>query len=275
MKQSIRFSYEEKLFDLIGRRFGELPTWKEFGYGKDLVEHQKRISLSDAILVTSDLLPNVFNAYQLCLDVVGSDMGGDLFIRQSQDMNASVCAYEGRFNMIVHSSLIEKLSLNELRFVFGHELGHVVLGHSAYPLKGIVEAVSDMHEDAAKLLLRFACACEISADRVGLLCCESMINSVSALFSITSGLTGIDEDRILRSFRNQYEVLLTHIDEFKGANVLGRTHPMIPIRFKALELSALDILSLRLRPGDFSWRNFETFDRQIANLIESIDIKGQ
>lgn len=268
-------TYEEKLLNSIGRQFGELPTWNELGHGSDLVESQKRSFLADAILVTPGLLPEVYDAYQECLKTVGCCSDGDLFVCQSQEMNASVCAHDGRFNMLVHSSLIEKLSVAELRFVFGHELGHVVFGHSVYPLKSILEALNDEREDVAKMLLRWSCACEISADRMGLLCCGSMTKSVSALFCISSGLVDIDEDRVLAAFREQYQALLDHIDGVEVANVAGRTHPMMPIRFKAIELSALDILSLRNKPEAFSWRNFEKFERQISDLIESIDIKVQ
>lgn len=247
----------------------------DLGHGSDLIESQKRSFLANAILVTPSLLPEVYDSYQDCLKITGCSSDGDLFVCQSQEMNASVSAHNGRFNMLVHSSLIEKLSDEELRFVFGHELGHVVFGHSVYPLKSILEALSDECEDVAKMLLRWSCACEISADRLGLLCCGSMTKSVNALFCISSGLVGIDEGRVLTTLREQYQTLLDHIDGVEVANVGARTHPMMPIRFKALELSALDILSLRNKPEAFSWRNFERFESQISDLIESIDIKVQ
>ena len=275
MKKKLRFSYEEKLLESIDNQFGELPTWNELGHGRDLVESQKRGFLADAILITPGLLPEVYDAYQDCLQTVGCCSDGDLFVMQSQEMNASVCAHDGRFNMLVHSSLIEKLTIEELRFVFGHELGHVVFGHSVYPLRVILEAISDECEEAVRLLLRWSCACEISADRMGLLCCGSMTKAISALFCISSGLAGIDEDRILATFRGQYQALMKHIDGVEVAKIGARTHPMMPIRFKALELSALDILLLRNEPNAFSWRNFEKFEIQISNLIESIDMKMQ
>ncbi len=275
MEKKIRFAYENRLYDSITRQFGELPTWEEFGIGKDLVESQKRSYLADAILVTPELLPEIYEAYQSCITMIGHDVKGDLFVRQSPDMNASVYAHEGCFNILVNSILIDKFSIEELKFVFGHELGHVVFGHSRFPLKEIIIRLSDTQLDALKLLLRWSCSCEISADRVGLLCCGNMIKSVSTLFKISSGLTNVDDDKILRALRNQYESLLAHIKEFQITNTWGRTHPMIPIRFKALELAALDIVSLRSNPDLFNWKSFEKVDHHICNVIESIDFSMQ
>lgn len=104
-----------------------------------------------------------------------------------------------------------------------------------------------------------------------MLCCGQLTTAVKALFQTSSGLSGIDVDRILRSFRNQYEALEVHIEKASEPQGWVRTHPMIPIRFKALELAALDIVALRQQSKAFSWKGFRAVDEKIASILKPLD----
>jgi len=105
---------------------------------------------------------------------------------------------------------------------------------------------------------------------VGMLCCGQLGAASTALFRTVSGLANIDLDRVLRSFRRQFEELAAQIHLSGQKPVWFRTHPMIPIRFKAMELSALDIIALR-QSGGFSEKGFRRVDAQIAALMEALD----
>jgi Zn-dependent protease with chaperone function len=128
-----------------------------------------------------------------------------------------------------------------------------------------------MDTGAANLLLRYARATEISADRVGLLCCGHLTPAVSALFKISSGLTGVEPDRMLRSLRDQFNDLEQQLQSARTAAGWIRTHPMIPVRFKAMELAALDIIALHRKNPVFSDRGFRRIDQQIAAILEALD----
>ncbi len=77
---------------------------------------------------------------------------------------------------------------------------------------------------------------------------------------------------MLRALRKQYDSLIDHIREYKMNEIMLRTHPMIPIRFKAIELAALDIILLRERSYLFNVKSFSKIDHQIGKVIESIDL---
>jgi tellurite resistance protein len=155
--------------------------------------------------------------------------------------------------------------------VFGHELGHVVFGHSRVPVREILGRDEGVPAALASLLFRWSRAAEVSADRVGLLCCGKLQDAVSALFLTASGILGVDEDRVLRSLRSQYEQLEAHIHDVGGSHGWIRTHPMIPIRFKALELAALDLVALRQRHQGFSWSGFRAIDAKVMGVLEKLD----
>lgn len=268
--EALRFGYEESLLRRITERAGPIPL-RDFSDAQRLLNGRRQDLLGDAVRITADLLPQVYTAYSFCLDLFRGAYSGDLFVRQSPTYNASVFAHEGKFDLLIHSGLLNDFTIDELRFVIGHELGHVAFEHSRFPIHEILSHLREIPPEIASLLLSWSRAAEVSADRIGLLCCGGLTPAVTALFKTASGLRGIHVDRILDSFRGQYEELERGIRKGRDAYRWMRTHPMIPIRFKALEMAALDIVALcRGAPG-FSWKGFRAIDAQIAFILESLD----
>lgn len=271
--ESLRFSYESQMIGEIRRRLGAIPLM-DFNESGRLLECRRRDLLGDAVRITADLLPGVHEIYQSCLDRLGGGFSGDLFIQQSPAYNASVFAHDRRFDILVHSALVKDFEPDELRFVFGHELGHVVFSHTVFPVRDIIANEEGLPPEAARLLLCWSRASEVSSDRIGLLCCGRLSAAAGALFKTASGLSGIDTDRILRSFRLQYEDLERRIHQTQDSPGWVRTHPMIPIRFKAMELAALDIIALGHGSGVFSEKGFRNMDRQISRILAALDMAG-
>jgi len=265
---ALRFSYEHRLLETLRSHLGVIPLI-DFTQSRRLMESRRRDLLGDAARVTGDLLPEIHSAYRSALDMVGGRLSGDLYVQQSSFYNASVFAHAERFDILIHSALIRDFSIDELRFVFGHELGHVAFQHHLFPVREIIAEIGDRDPAATRLLLRYARATEVSADRVGLLCCGQLAPAATALFKTASGLTGIDVDRTLRSLHRQFSDLETQLKSAHDAAGWVRTHPMIPIRFKAMELSALDIVAIA-RIG-FSERGFRQVDRQVGAILEALD----
>jgi len=271
--ESLRFGYESELLKVITAQLGSELSFT-YDKAKNMLDMRRKELLGDAVRVTADLLPEVHEVYQSCLDIIGGDLNGNLFICQSKEYNSNVFAHGKTFDVLIHSALLNDFSTDELRFVFGHELGHVVFEHSRFLIYDILSNVEGISADTADILFRWSRAAELSADRVGLLCCGKLPPAITALFRTASGLSGINVDQILHSFRKQYEELKTQITQVNDPHSWVRSHPMIPIRFKALELAALDIVSLRKQSSSFSWKGFRIIDQQIANLLKSLDVYG-
>ena len=268
--ENLRFGYETKLFQAIEAEIGE-QRGRDSEEAQDLLQMRRRSLLGDAVRITPELLPEVHAAYRECLDVLGGGLTGNLFVLQSSEYNASVLAHDKTFDVVVHSSLLKDFSLPQLKFVFGHELGHVVFGHSKFNIREILSKPDGVAATLASLLFKWSRAAEVSADRVGLMCCGQLRDAVSALFLTASGIQGINDDLVLRSLRGQYDELERHMNEQKGAHGWIRTHPMIPIRFRACELAALDITALRQSHRGFSWSGFRGIDNKIMAVLETLD----
>ena len=267
----LRFSYEKDLVEAISQRFGSHYT-QESNDARLQLEARRRHLLGNATCVTAELLPEVHRAFERCLLILGiPDRLGSLFVQQSSDYNANVLGDGYRFDVVVNSSLVQDFSTDELRFVLGHELGHVAFGHSGVRVDELLNREEPIQANEAMMLFGWSRASEISADRVGLLCAGNLMTATSALFKTSSGLNGTEPKAILRSFRRQYDELNAHIESVGGAYGWARTHPMMAVRFKALELAALDIMALSASSQSFNSGGFQKLDREIARILKALD----
>jgi Zn-dependent protease with chaperone function len=93
----------------------------------------------------------------------------------------------------------------ELRFIIGHELGHVRLGHTRLnSLVGGLAGIPASGGAAAMLALAFLNwnrACELSADRAGLLACGRLDKAVSALVKLVAGPQGLTHAGLEAAYR--------------------------------------------------------------------------
>jgi len=271
----LRFNYESSLLREIETRLGAIPTISQV-QSQNFLALRKRNLLGDAMLISPDVLPEVYEVYTNCLNLFGNDLHGNLFVRQSKEYNANIFSHNKKFDLLIHSALLEDFTPNELSFVLGHELGHVLLGHSQVSMLDLLKLIEDLKPglispETKDLMYRWSRAAELSADRVGLLCCGKLEPAAKALFLTLSGLSGISIDRILNSFHTQYDFLEAHMEKLSDGQSWIGTHPMIPIRFKALELAALDIILLRNQPDVFSQKGFRKVDQKISSILLTLD----
>ncbi len=273
----LRFAYDERLSSQVFQRFGKPATGVLPGHNALLNMRRKHL-LGDAIRITPELLPDVWRAFAQCLRSLGlSAQSGGLYVQQCSEYNANVMSDGENFDIVVNSGLLNDFSLAEFRFVVGHELGHVLYDHHEISLQGLFQQHSMMDERDALLLFGWSRAAEISADRVGLLCAGSVEDAVSAIFKLSSGLNGIDKSLIRASMQQQFEDLKNHIHQWQKNPESRddrhdiRTHPMGPIRFRALEVASAHIASIFNSPMSNKPAPLIALDQRIAALLDAID----
>ena len=84
--------------------------------------------------------------------------------------------------LVIHSRMLEILDDAEMEFVIGHEIGHLALRHTQSPK-------SESGSEYAVLKQQWRSrAAEISADRVGLLGCQSLNVAGRVMIKLASGL---------------------------------------------------------------------------------------
>lgn len=157
----------------------------------------------------------------------------DIFVRSSHECNAFCLPSRkgNRLIMCLYSGLLGSLTSQELLFVMGHEVGHAILKHGETLSIGFDDPnFSPLEVVRAKALER---AREISCDRFGLLACQDLRVASTALFKVTSGLSdrwiSFDETAYSRHFDE-----LSSMSELVDLEDASRTHPLTPLRVKAL-----------------------------------------
>ena len=252
------------------------------------VLRKMKISSSDAywrssmeghsLKVQQELLPDF---YALCQDVkkkLGFDDPVDFYITGDSEVNAfSVAAEEeGKPHIVnVNSELFTLMSEAELRFVLGHELGHLINKDTAlarlinfvFPPEAAVPVTLQykirLHEQLAELV----------ADRYGYMATEDLGVCVTAFFKMASGLDlekmNVSIDALIADNTKRLEYFL------KGTGVSRSSHPVNPIRVQALNLFATvktqkelqegmdELITILLKVGD------DEMDEYMARFIAS------
>lgn len=158
-------------------------------------------------------LRSTFNRLGICDDDVAS------YIYASPDIQAE-CYIEASSKCILRftSSLIEILSEEEFSFVAGHELGHFILNHS--PIDNVSKPQSLEYYIKQR-------AQEISADRLGLIACESLNIAIGALVKTISGLTS-------KHLNFDVGTFISQLKEASDNHLIDSSHPSIIVRCRSL-----------------------------------------
>lgn len=151
-------------------------------------------NISSSVLVGPDQLPTLYRLLTDACETLGMTNVPDLYVRQNPVPNAYTLALTGRRPFIVlHTSLLDLLSDDELQAVIAHELGHLKCDHAVWLTAANVLAlgtvsllpiVSATVEDAVMRWLR---AAELSCDRAALLVVQDPKVVVSSFMKLAGG----------------------------------------------------------------------------------------
>ena len=192
--------------------------------------------------VEKDILPDF---YALCHDVkkkLGFDEPVAFYVTGDSSINAfSISAEEeGQPHIVnVNSAMFDLMSDDELRFVVGHELGHIINKDSA--LKTLIHFVFPPDRSSLPVTLHYKIRlhdqlAELVADRYGYLANGNLDACITAFFKMASGLDlgkmSVSMDALLKDNRKRLDYFL------KGKGLSRHDHPVNPIRVEAIRLFA-------------------------------------
>jgi len=183
--------------------------------------------------VTPQRTPNLERIKQACLDRLHPGQV-DVYVVRSNQLNAYTFGFDNPKDIVLYSSLLSVMDEDELRFVLGHEMGHVALGHTwLNTLLGGMAGVPVTIGAAVIITLAFRSwnrACEFSADRAGLLACGKPQKAISALIKLVAGgvQSQAELQRALQVIEREDDSVLNQLGETLS------THPMIARRIEQI-----------------------------------------
>ena len=144
--------------------------------------------------------------------------------------------------IVLGNFLTTAMSEDQLRFVIGHECGHLAMGHVVYHtaanvagnLSNALPVVGPVIYNTAGFAIKaWSRRSEITADRAGMLCCGSLDLAKKTLMQLEMGFMNsdaVDVNNYVRSSQ-QYRKggILRRIGEYTAE------HPILPKRIQALD----------------------------------------
>lgn len=222
-------AFDEVLRTLFGF-FGEKPVRLAFQ--------------ANAVRVSPTQHARVHRLYENACRVLDAPEAYPVFVTQTPIVNAGAYGMEKPF-IILNSGALELLRDDELQFLLGHELGHVMSGHALYRtmmviLVQLAERGFPMVGLAARAilmgLLEWYRKAELSCDRAGVLAVQDPEVGMRAMLMLAGG--GRSGETNLAEFIRQADEYRAGGDladqVFKVLNVLGTTHPFPVLRVAEL-----------------------------------------
>ena len=185
------------------------------------------------------------NFYNLCHEVqerLNFQEKVDYYVTGDSSINAfSIAAEDSEHPHIVNvnSELFNLMSEDELKFVIGHELGHLINQDTA--LRRLIHFVYPPESTQIPITLQYKIhlhdnLAELVADRYGYIACGNLEACVTAFFKMASGL---DLEKMHVSIDDLLSDNSKHLDYFlKGGGMSHYDHPVNPIRVQAINLFA-------------------------------------
>ena len=236
----------------------------------------RRRLLATSVRLSERMAPTVRRLTDHCIRKLELDIPVELYVFASPQYNAACFKPEdGRLFVMFSSSLLENFTDDELGFVIGHELGHHVYRHHDIPIGYVLRGRSKPNARLALELFAWSRYAEISADRAGAHCTESLASVASALFKLASGLSGRTIEFSLDDFLQQVdEMQLVNGEPGQGAPKEDwfSTHPFSPLRVKALQHYYRSEFAV---DGGSSREDLEVAVQSLMSLMEPSYLEGR
>lgn len=194
---------------------------------------------SNAVRVSETQFPWIWERYVEVCETLDAPRF-ELFVSQTPLVNAGAYGMEKPF-IVLNSGALRLLDKEELTWLLGHELGHIMSGHVLYrTMTVLLLQLAQMGFPVVGLaaravlvaLLEWNRKAELSSDRAGLLAVQNPEAALKAFMKLAGG--GHEEETNLNEFLMQAEEYRTSGDAadlvFKVLNLLGTTHPFHVLR---------------------------------------------
>src|ERR1700722_8091019 len=240
--------------------------------------------LASSVRASEDQFPQLYHDMLDGCYILDLPNVPELFITQDPTVNAMALGTNNPF-LVITTGLLDLMDEEETRFVIGHELGHVLSGHSVY--RTMLYHLINL---AARLsFIPFAWIgfkaviwgleewfrkSELSCDRAGLLAGQDEAAARRALMKLAGGsrLSEVEPDAF-REQAHEYDAVPDLRDSIlKILQLQGNTHPFAVVRFAELDYWATHGEYERILGGDYPRRDEDgnaSVGEEIRNAAKS------
>jgi Zn-dependent protease with chaperone function len=223
--------------------------------------------LASGVKVSERQFPHIHEMLRDGAYILDMDKVPELFVTQTPLVNAMALGTNNPF-IVINTGVVDLMDAEELRFIIGHELGHVLSGHAVYRtmlynlillaqrvawmplgyigLKAIIWGLEEWYRKS-----------ELSCDRAGLLAGQDVDAARRALMKTAGGsrLAEMNADAFHEQ-AHEYDAVPDLRDSLlKLLQLQGMTHPFAVVRFAELDHWATSGEYERILGGDYPRRD--------------------
>lgn len=201
---------------------------------------------ANAVRVTPRQFGKVHGLYQEALKTLDAPADYPLFVSQTPIVNAGAYGMDHPF-IILNSGTVRLLDDEQLSYVLGHEIGHILSDHVLYrTMTVILINLANMGFPIVGLaaravllaLLEWSRKAELSADRAGLLTIQDPEKVMGTMLKMAGGGSEEDGETSLQDYivqADEYREGGDIADQvFKVLILIGETHPFYTLRVSEL-----------------------------------------
>ena len=239
---------------------------------KDVLKNQL---LGTTVKVTPQQFPSIYQIAEECAASLGVPVP-TVYVANSPVMNAYTFGTDDDAFIVVHSALIDHYEPDELKFVIGHETGHIQNKHVIY------NTVLILLKQSAAALLKMVLPpldvalnawyrrAEITCDRAGLLCCGDVQVAAKSFVKLACGSRKLSQEVDIDAYLEQ---------AVEGRQGVGRlaelfvSHPYLPKRVEAMRVFAESEVFREAKGLGAGGLSMEEVDDRTSQIIRIV--KGQ
>ena len=237
---------DKKALDILKKTPGlDFVIKKFYEYGLERV--YKMNYTGSHIKVTKDNFPMLLDMFTEACNILNLSKIPDFYLELNPMINGFTTGVENPI-VVLTTGCIDSLADDELMYIIGHELGHIKSGHVLYhtmaqifPIIGealgnITLGIGNIVSSGIQLaLLNWSRKSELTADRAGLLACQSHNGVVGALMKLAGvpkryyGKVTINS--FIRQAKEFQDLDYNKLDKIaKTLSVMEMTHPWTVMR---------------------------------------------
>jgi Zn-dependent protease with chaperone function len=236
--------------------------------------------LAGAVKVSERQFPHIYALVRDGSYILDLPEVPEVFVVQNPLVNAAALGRDNPF-IVISTGLVNLHDQEELRFVIGHELGHILSGHAVYRtmllwliqlagriawmpigfigLRAIIWGLEEWFRKS-----------ELSCDRAGLLACQDLDAARRALMKLAGGpqLSELNPDAF-REQAHEYDAVPDLRDSIlKLLQLQGNTHPFAVVRFAELDYWGTHGEYERILGGDYLRRETDS-DASVTDEVRN------
>ena len=226
--------------------------------------------LGSTVKVGPNQFPSIYKIVSHCAKTLTVPVP-NVYIQNDPRPNAYTYGTEEESFIVITSALVDHFDEAELKFVIGHETGHIQNKHVVYNTalmiltQGAGIFIAWIIQPALIALRQWTRRAEITCDRAGLLCCNDLDAASRSFMKLATGSHKLYPEMNIDAFLEQFE---------EGQNSFGRlgeafaSHPYLPKRIYALRVFGDSELYRNAASLGAGGLDMEEVDRRTSEIIQ-------